>query len=233
MSKQDSIRIILDGISTIALVVTSVVLISATSRSSGELAGTGAATAPPPSESVDLTVAQTGHVMGSKDAKVVIIEFSDFQCPFCERFAKETLPHLKREFVEPGLVKFIYRHNPLDSIHPVASKAGAASYCADQQGRFWEMHDAIYAGDEELTASSFAEYARTLKLDLDKFSGCLAGEATAKVKADQAEAARLGLQSTPIFLIGRIEPDGSVKITRRVDGAVPYETFKAALKAVM
>lgn len=180
-----------------------------------------------------MTLASKGHIKGSKDAKVAIIEFSDFQCPYCGRFAKETLPQLKRDFIDAGVVQFIYRDNPLESIHPFALKASAAAECAGQQGKYWEMHDAIYSQQGELAETILFDHTKALRLDSATFSKCLDGGAVARIKEDQAEASRLGLQSTPIFLIGRIESNGTVKVTRRINGAAPYETFKATLKELL
>lgn len=234
MSKPERIRIVLDTIGTTAVVITSVVVIWAIVGRGPSEAARAAPSAAGPSIPVDLTVERVGHVMGSRQAKVAIIEFSDFQCPFCATFARDTLPRLKREFVDPGTVQFIYRHNPLEGIHPIALKAGAASYCADQQSRFWEMHDAIFAGQRTLTDASFAELAKSVGLNAGSFSKCIDdSNSIAKVKEDQTEAATFGLSGTPAFLIGRIQPDGTVKITRQVNGAVPYDTLKAALKEIL
>jgi protein-disulfide isomerase len=159
----------------------------------------------------------------------VVVEFSDWQCPFCERFARDTLPRLLREYIDTGKVRFSYRNNPLTEIHPLALQASTAADCADQQGRFWDMHDAIFAHQRQLTGGGFVEYARAAQLDVAKFTRCLDAGTTARIQADQAEALRLGLQATPVFLIGRVDGRGRIKATKRIDGAVPYETFKAAL----
>ena len=214
------------------MVVTCIVLVSTmTRRSPGE--AVGAVVQPTPFESVDVSVAKTGHVMGSEQAKVAMIEFSDFQCPFCASFARDTLPQLKREFIGPGTVQFIYRHNPLEALHPFALKAGTASQCAQQQNRFWDMHDAIYSQQSTLTDNKFLDLAKLLRLDVGRFSKCIDDTGTLEeVKKDQAEAASLGVRSTPTFLIGRVQSNGTVKATRKVSGAAPYEAFKAALTGV-
>lgn len=231
----ERIRLVLDIIGTTALVITAVVLVWATtSRQPAASAGAaGAAGAPSLVDSVNMTLTATGHVKGSPRAKVAIVEFSDFQCPYCGRFAKETLPQIKRDFIDAGVAQFIYRDNPLESIHPFALKASAAAECADQQGKYWEMHDAIFAQQRELADTSFLDHAKTLRLDSATFSRCLEGGALPRIKQDQAEAGRLGVQSTPIFLIGRIESNGTIKVTKRINGAAPYETFKATLREFM
>jgi protein-disulfide isomerase len=228
----ERIRFALDVIGTMALVITAAVLIAAT-RNAGPPTNAGAAPAPRLVDSVDMTLAATGHIQGSKNAKVAIVEFSDFQCPYCGRFANETLPQLKRDFIDAGAAVFIYRDNPLESIHPFAMKASAAAECADQQGKYWEMHDAIFSQQRELTDTSLVDRARALHLDDATFSKCLEGGALARIKQDQAEAGRLGVQSTPVFLIGHIDSKGTIKATKRINGAAPYETFKGTLKELL
>lgn len=232
MLTHDRIRIVLDVISTVAMIVTAAFFIRhATGSQSGAAAG---AAGPQAAEnSLNVLLERKGHVLGSAQAKVALIEFSDFQCPFCERFAVGTLPQLKREFIDRGVVQFIYRHNPLEGIHDLARKASVASYCADQQNYFWQMHDSIFTHQEAMTDSSFAEYAKAIGLDVSAFNKCLGTDAASGVNEDQAEAARLGLQSTPTFLIGRIESDGGIRVTRRIDGAASYETFRSAIKSLL
>lgn len=96
-----------------------------------------------PIKSVVLT--EEDHVLGSADAPVTIVEYSDFQCPFCRNFFEQTYGTLKKEYIDTGKAKLVYRHYPLSEIHPIANKSGEAVECAAEQGKFWEMHDAIFA----------------------------------------------------------------------------------------
>jgi protein-disulfide isomerase len=228
----DRLRLVLDFIGTAALVVTAAVLVRVTLV--GQPSGSAGAAGAPPSlvDSVNMTLTAAGHVKGSPRAKIAIVEFSDFQCPYCGRFAKETLPQLKQEFIDAGVAQFIYRDYPL-SIHPFALKASTAAACAEQQGKYWEMHDAIFSQQHELAEASFIDQAKALDLDSAKFSNCLTSGITSRIKADQDEAGRLGVQSTPIFLIGRLDSNGTIKVIKRINGAAPYETFKATLKELM
>lgn len=230
----ERVRLVLDVVGTMAVVIAAVAVVRlTTTRQGGAAAAAGAPGAPSLVDSVDVTVASAGHARGSKTAKLAIVEFSDFQCPYCGRFAKETLPQLKREFIDAGVAQFIYRDNPLESIHPFALKASSAAECADQQGKYWEMHDAIFSQQRELADTSFLAHAKALRLDAARFSKCLDEGVSARIKDDQAEAGRLGVQSTPIFLIGRVDSNGTIKVTKRINGAAPYETFKATLKELM
>jgi len=150
---------------------------------------------------------------GPENAPVTIVEFSDFHCPFCRR-VQPTLDALLKKY--PTQVRLVYKHMPLDSLHPRARRAAEASWCAQQQGRFWEYHDALYedgsAGtDEELTA-----IARRLGLDLQAFAACLASdEPKATVQRHVEEGMRYGVSGTPGFFING----------RSLQGAQPLENF--------
>jgi protein-disulfide isomerase len=232
MPKSERIRLLLDVVGTLALVVTAAVLVRATLvRQSEAAGGPSVGGAPNLLETVDLDVTLTGHIAGSKEAKLAIVEFSDFQCPYCERFARETFPQLKRDFIETGIARFSYRNNPL-GIHPFAMKASTAAECADEQGKYWEMHDAIFSHQRQLGDAIFVDQAKALRMNVDTFSRCLASDAPGRIQADQSEASRLGVQSTPVFLIGRVDSRGAIKATKRINGAAPYETFKTAIKAL-
>jgi len=165
---------------------------------------------------------------------VAIVEFSDFQCPYCGRFATETLPQIKRDFIDAGVAKFIYRDNPLETIHPFALKASAGRPLArSSKESIGKCTTRFFSRQRELSDTSFLDHAKTLHLDAATFSKCLDGGAAARIKEDKAEASRLGVQSTPIFLIGRVDSKGTIKVTKRINGAAPYETFKAALKELL
>ncbi|MDH3214485.1 MAG: DsbA family protein [Myxococcales bacterium] len=151
-------------------------------------------------------------VKGPVDAPVTIVEFSDFQCPFCGR----VLPTLEQlEEVYGDRVRLVWKHLPLD-IHPQAPGAHMAAVAAYRQGRFWEFHDRLFANQRELNVEKYLEYARELGLDLDRFRSDLADLGNERaIQADQAEAAALGITSTPGFFING----------RYLRGAKPYEQF--------
>jgi len=102
-------------------------------------------------------------IMGKKDAPVTMIEFSDYQCPFCRRFFETTLPTLKAEYVETGKVRYVFRDFPLDQIHPHARKAAEAAHCAGDQGKYWEMHDLLFQNPQALRVESLKTHARSLR----------------------------------------------------------------------
>jgi protein-disulfide isomerase len=168
-------------------------------------------------------------IRGDKRAKVAIIEYSDFQCPFCGAFARGTLRNIEKKYVDEGRVLLAFRHNPLDSIHPLAIKAAEAAECAGQQGKFWEMHDSLFGSQSTLDEDSLRQRATTLHLNTSRFNECLSGEAAEKVQREQMSAAALGLSGTPTFLIGRVQSNGLVRVTRVIAGASSIQEFTRTL----
>ncbi len=153
-------------------------------------------------------------VRGPADAPVEIVEFSDFQCPFCGR-ARPTIDQIRKTFGDK--VKIVFRDFPLTSIHPQAYQAAEAGECARQQGKFWEFHDALFANQRALSEDDLKRHAAELGLDTAKFAACLdGGQAKAHVDADVKEGEALGVSSTPSFFING----------RFVAGALPYATFE-------
>jgi protein-disulfide isomerase len=170
--------------------------------------------------------------LGKADARIVIIEFSDFQCPYCGRFFGDAYPALKKEFIDTGKAVFVFRHLPLTNIHPKAMAAGYAAACAGEQGKFWEMHDALFRDQARLEVPQLRDRAVRLGLNMSTFDACLMKSGPAIVDRDLDLAKSLRIMSTPAFLIGNIQPDGTVKIVQRVSGAQPFAVFKAALEKV-
>jgi protein-disulfide isomerase len=150
---------------------------------------------------------------GSRKAELEIVEFSDFQCPFCAR-VRPTLERIEEEYGDR--VRISFKHLPL-SIHSKAPEAHAAAEAAHQQGKFWEMHDRIFANQRQLSRAQYERYAQEIGLDMARFRADLASaEVRSRVKADQTEAARLGVTGTPSFFVNG----------RYLSGAQPFESFK-------
>ena len=168
-------------------------------------------------------------VKGNPDAPVTIIEFSDFQCPFCLRFFQQTLPLIEQNYIDTGKIKFVYKDLPLDSLHPNARAAHIAAECADEQGKFWEYHDALFEKQPQWSnlASSelqntFTEFATDMGLQAASFESCMQSPNIAdEVNKDILEAASFGATGTPTFFIGN-ENDGFIKIV----GAQPFVVFQ-------
>lgn len=176
-------------------------------------------------------VVSDAHTKGDPQAPVVIVEYSEFQCPYCRSFAKDVLPELLREHVESGRVAFAFRHLPLERVHPLAFAAAVAAECAGQQRRFWDAHDALFGlAGSPLSDAQLARLPTKLGLDVPRFSACLrAPEIAAKIRAD-AEAARgLDVTGTPAFFVGLRQADGTVKVLKRINGVQPPSAFAAVI----
>ena len=139
------------------------------------------------------------HFKGNPDAKVRIVEFSDFQCPACGA----AFPNIERIFSEySGRIKFTYRHFPLSTIHPFAQKAAEASECSAEQGKFWEMYEKLFQNQQSLAIDDLKSYAVSLGLDSAQFSQCLdSGKYASKVASDFSYGVSIGVNSTPTFYI--------------------------------
>jgi protein-disulfide isomerase len=150
---------------------------------------------------------------GPADAPITIVEFSDFQCPYCSR-ATATLKKLDAAY--PGKIRTVYRDFPLVQIHPNAARAAEAGACANEQGKFWAMHDAMFEHQDKLGDADLRQSAAALGLDAAAFNQCLdSGRHTAQWKKDASEGERYGVSSTPAFFVNG----------RLIVGAQPYETF--------
>ena len=170
---------------------------------------------------------------GKGTAKVAVIEFSDYQCPFCSRYSRDTLPQLAAEYIDTGKVKYVFRDFPL-AFHKQAFKAAEAAHCAGDQGKFWEMHDTLFQNQSALAPEQLAGHAEALGLDGSAFRTCLdSGRHAADVNKDLADGGAAGVTGTPAFLVGVIQPDGRVKVVKRLSGARPYADFKAAIDGAL
>lgn len=167
--------------------------------------------------------------IGSEDAPVTIIEFSDYQCPFCRKFWIETLPSIKSEYIDTGKVKFVYRDFPLDSIHPFATPAAEAAECVrDEAGGsnevYFEYHDKIFAGQASLSESNLKQWAQELGYNIDS---CLnSGKFRSEVQKDLADAQSAGGRGTPYFVIMGSDGQGTP-----LSGAHPFNTFQQIIEA--
>ncbi len=174
---------------------------------------------------VDVSVGDDPY-LGNKRAKVTMIEFSDYQCPFCRTFWKDSFAQLKKEYIDTGKVLFVYRDYPL-SFHPMAEPSAQAAECADDQGKYWEMHDKIFGeqgkkgqGTVTFTLQDLKLWASQIGLDAGKFNQCLdSGKYKDEVAKDFADGSAAGVSGTPSFFING----------RLVVGAQPYASLKAII----
>lgn len=173
--------------------------------------------APVPSPTVNMdALVDDDDVLGDEDAEVTIVEFSDFECPFCGRFHTQTWPEIKKNYIDTGKVKFVYRDFPL-GFHQQAQKAAEAAECAGEQGKFWEMHELLFNPGVQGGVASFKQYASQISLDTSKFNDCLdSGKMVAEIRKDLADGSAAGVQGTPAFFINGVE----------VSGAQPFSVFQ-------
>jgi protein-disulfide isomerase len=170
---------------------------------------------------------------GNKNAKVTLVEFSEFQCPFCGRHVRDTWPQIEKEYVQTGKVKFVFRDLPLESIHKNAFKASEAAHCAGEQGKFWEMHDRLFANQNSLEPAMLTAHADAIGVDAKKFQACLdGGKYAADIRKDIGEANKYGITGTPTSVIGLTQADNKIKVLRVIRGAQGFSAFKEALDSV-
>ncbi len=187
----------------------------------------------PPEPPVRIS-ADDDPVLGDPNAPITIIEFSDFQCPFCARFSTQTLPLLLEEYIDRGDVKLVYRDFPLQNSHPNAVPAAVAAECAHEQGQFKPMHDLLFENQAQWSpqetiqaVSTFSQYAAQIQLDQEVFDTCLTtGKYVNEVRMDLEDGRIYGISGTPGFFIGN-DDLGYVEIS----GAQPFENFKRVIDA--
>lgn len=204
-------------------------------RSMGEHGGSLSTPLPPP---VAVAAGPRGGVAGSDSAPVEIDEYSDFQCPFCARFAVLQLPDIRDRLIASGRVRWRFMNFPLDG-HPNTRPAHLAAACAREQGKFWEMHDAIYQGQGDWAESRrperfFRDYAERLGLNRDQFESCMDTQRPMpQIEADRLRGESLGVNSTPTFFVnGRQLADVPTydRIKAIVDSIAPVAPAGAAAR---
>jgi protein-disulfide isomerase len=184
--------------------------------------------AKPVSAKLDLRGAQ---MIGSKDAPLTMVEFTDYQCPFCQRFHNMTFGDLKKNYIDTGKVRFYSRDFPLESLHPNANRAAEAGRCAADQGKFWEFREVMSAHPDRLDLDSLVAAAVNLKLDAGAFRTCIESEKhKSEIQSDVLEAMKVGADGTPAFVVGKSTTDGVDG--ELVVGAQPYSVFDAKLKSI-
>jgi protein-disulfide isomerase len=175
--------------------------------------------------------ADGGASLGAPAAVVTLVEYTDYQCPFCKRYHDRTFAELKKNYVDTGRIRYVVRDLPL-SFHAMAEPAAIAARCAGEQGRFWEARDALFAVQEKLSPEAIRAAALGVGLDAARYDACVRNPATlAAVKADQDEAAAAGVSGTPSFVVGKAA-GGTVEGTV-ISGAQGYAAFAARLDALL
>ena len=180
------------------------------------------------SDNVKITVSKSDHILGNEKAKVTIVEYSDFQCPFCRIFWQDTFSKIKSQYIDTGKVRLIYRHFPLD-IHPMSEPSAQASECAGEQGKFWEFHDKIFQEQAKLGQGTIQFTKQNIKkwtsqiagVDTAKFNSCLdTAKYASRVSQDVEYANSINVTGTPTFFING----------NRLVGAQPFAAFQSAIE---
>lgn len=167
--------------------------------------------------------------LGNANAKVAVVEYSDFECQFCATASHEVLPLIKAEYLATGRVLLAFRHFPLTSVHRSALLAAVAAECAAQQDRFWPLHDRLYQGGTGLDALSLREHVIAVGANVTRWDACMsAGDARKTVDVDAASARALGIQGTPTFLIGSVRPGGRVNVFKQISGVGTVAEWRSA-----
>jgi protein-disulfide isomerase len=171
-----------------------------------------------------------GPWLGSKDAPLTMVEFTDYQCGFCRQFHVATFPELKKKYIDTGKLRFVSRDLPLD-FHSNAARAAEAARCAGDQQEFWQMRDRLIINADKLSATDLNRYAQGLKLDNLQFRNCMdSGKYSKTVQKDVATAEGFGVTGTPSFLLGKSTRDGVSGVI--LVGAVPLDAFEAKFKEI-
>jgi protein-disulfide isomerase len=182
-------------------------------------------------ETAKIALNKNRPVMGAADAPVTVVEFTDYQCPFCLRFIKNTFPNLKKDYINTGKVRWVVLDMPL-SFHKDALKAARAAHCAGDQGKFWEMRELLFANSRKLAAEFLPGYAGDLGLNVEDFKSCLDSDKHQdEIDRDAQLAKTAGLTGTPSFVIGKTT-SGNIS-GKVIIGARPQSVFETTIQEAL
>jgi protein-disulfide isomerase len=185
---------------------------------------------PPPDERVNIEFPASGYTMGKADAPLVFVEYTDFECPFCQRYHLDAFEQVKKEWVDTGKVRYYSRDFPLD-FHPNARRAALAARCAGDQGKYWELRNTMIKNADQLAGDRIGAYAQGVGLDTKKFEACLGSDFyKPAIDKDIAEGTNAGVTGTPSFVVGRIDKGRLIGL--RLVGAMPYAQIEAKIREV-
>lgn len=176
-----------------------------------------------------------GPFKGASDARVTLVEFTDYQCPFCARHHKETVPQILERYVKTGKLKYVVRDFPLENIHPAAVKAAEAPHCAGDGGKYWEMHERLFANPKSMAPTDLVTHAEALGLDSQAFKACLeTGKYRPRVNQARADGERAGVRGTPAFFLGITEPNNDqITAVAAIRGAHPFAKFQEEIEKLL
>ncbi|MFC2143424.1 DsbA family protein [Candidatus Aenigmatarchaeota archaeon] len=205
------------GVVVLIVIIAAAYLLVISPDQTGQVTGTGNT----PVNTDKIPIDEIKNYKGSDDAPVIIEEYSEFACPYCARFAKETLPQIQSQYIDTGKVKLIFKDY---IVHDSAKKPAEATWCAGEQGKFFEMHDKLFANFGASSDADLKKYADEIGLNREVFDECLSsGVMTLKVNENMEEGRSKGVSGTPIFFINGEE----------LRGAKPFVQFQAAIEKAL
>jgi len=187
--------------------------------------------APAADDKVSMASPVGGFSVGKDDAPLMLVEYTDYQCPFCQRFHTDSYAQIKSNYIDTGKVKFVSRDFPL-GFHENAMRGAVAARCAAEQGKYWELRHTMIINASQLQPDKIEGYAANVSMDVNKFKTCVAADKfKASIDKDIAEGTAAGINGTPSFVLGRVK-DGKLQGVRMV-GAMPYSQFDAKIKEML
>jgi protein-disulfide isomerase len=187
--------------------------------------------APAPDDKVSMALPVGGYTVGKDDAPLMLVEYTDYQCPFCQQFHNTSYAQIKTNYIDTGKIKFVSRDFPL-GFHENAMRGAVAARCAGEQGKYWELRHAMIVNASQLQPDKIEGYAANNSMDVNKFKACVAADKfKASIDKDIAEGTAAGINGTPSFVLGRVK-DGKLQGVRMV-GAMPYAQFDAKIKEML
>ncbi len=170
--------------------------------------------------------------LGSREAKVAIVEFTDYQCPYCAKYHSQTFDMLKKEYIDTGKVQYFLRDFPLD-FHDHAKGAAIAANCAGEQDAYWQMMDRLFANQSELGDELYQQSAQSLDLNMEQFEACRnSPDQAITIEEDMASGQEIGVDGTPAFFIGRVQ-NGQLVDAKKVSGAQPLTVFSRIIEPLL
>jgi len=201
-----------------------------------ELADMRARLGIPKPPSTDSPISLSGaKIRGSASAKVMLLEFSDYQCPFCGRHFRETMPQIEKNYIETGKIRYAFKDFPIESLHRQAVKAHEAANCAADQDKYWPMHNRLFMNPNPLGSEELKAHAAAVGVELGAFQQCVeSGKHAQTVQQSINDAVSSGVSGTPAFFVGVVAADGkSLKAARFISGAHPFTRFKQEIDALL
>lgn len=171
--------------------------------------------------------------LGATNANVALVEFSDYECPYCIRHFQQTMPKLNEVYIQTGKVRYFFRDWPVDQLHPESIRAHEAAHCAGEQKRYWDMHQRLWGPAGSHTPDRLLGLAKDLGLDMNAFGSCVESRRSDDaIRETSRMAVDLGATGTPTFFIGLVDGD-KVSVLDRLVGAHPFDAFATALDKLL